>query len=553
MRVLTGEQMGRVDRLTVDRCGIPFLTLMETAGIRVVEVMSEQFPRRMTPGSADRYLVVCGKGNNGGDGAVVARHLWLRRAGMVQVVLVGRVADMQGEARTNMEIVSRLAETEEGLTFREVELGADLAWLADLEPWAVIDALLGTGLSRPVTGLAAEMIGLINYWRGRGAKVVSIDLPSGLASDHGELVEPAVRADLTVTFTAPKPCNLLAPAAEANGRLAVVGIGSPDWLIREVVETKLVGSDQTSPERATPEPIDETMVQSWLASSRRPVTAHKGAVGDVLLVAGMTGRTGAAALAAGAILRAGAGLVTVATPSSALPLLVSQVDNEVMTVPLPENAVGGLALESLPVLGNLVKSRNILAIGPGLESTAMETRQLLRHLIEGRICPVVIDADGLNALAPWPVELQGSARQPIVITPHPGEMARLMGTSIQSIQRDRIGCASELAQRNGLIVVLKGAGTIIAAPSGEVFINPTGNEGMATAGSGDVLMGLIAGLLAQRPISPIEAVLAGVWLHGRAGDLAASRYGKRSLIASHIIEHLAESICLTGGRGEGRD
>lgn len=546
MRILTGDQMGRVDRLTVERCGIPYLILMETAGLRVVEAMLGA--STAAPTAPGRYLIVCGKGNNGGDGAVVARHLWLRQVGEVRLLLAGRLEDLRGEARTNMEIVRELAAREPNLSFREIERVEDPG-LVEGE-WrgaglVVVDALFGTGLSRPVSGLAAEMISAINHLRSAGAKVVSIDLPSGVFSDRGELEEPYVRADLTVSFTAPKQGNILAPAAAANGRLVVASIGSPDWLIEEVVEEVDQRSVATSLEV-----IEEDWVRQWLARSRRPITAHKGSVGDVLLVAGMRGRTGAAALAAGSVLRSGAGLVTVATPSSALPLLVAQADNEVMTFPLPETAAGGIGMAGLAALAELAASRDVLAIGPGISSGEEETRRLVRALVETHSGPLVIDADGLNSLAPWPVDLQGSAASPIVITPHPGEMARLMGVSIATIQADRIASARELARRNSLIVVLKGARTIIAEPTGRVFINPTGNEGMATAGAGDVLTGLLAGLLAQRPEPAIEAVIAGVWLHGQAGDLAAARLGKRFMLASDIRDYLGESMKITGGTAE---
>lgn len=547
MRVLTGEQMGRVDRLTVERCGIPYPILMETAGVQVVEALRER------PGGA-RYAIVCGKGNNGGDGAVVARHLWLRRCGPVALFLAGRMEELRGEARTNMEIVRTLAATAPDLTFTEEVQPGQLAGLAAAGLAAaglvVVDALFGTGLSRPVSGVAAEVIGVINQLREAGAEVVAIDLPSGIFSDQGELVEPHVRADLTVTFTAPKPGNILAPAAAANGWLVVAPIGSPDWLIEEVVATPSADGESGVGQPGTVELVEEARIAQWLASSRRAVTAHKGSVGDVLIFAGTRGKTGAAALTAGAVLRSGAGLVTVATPFSALPLLVAQADNEVMTIHLPETPQGGASLESRKTLTDLAAARDVLAIGPGLSSVEEETRRLVRMLVETRSSPLVIDADGLNALAPWPVDLQGTEELPIVITPHPGEMARLMGISIASVQADRIGCARALAHRNGLIVVLKGARTVIAAPTGEVFVNPTGNEGMATAGSGDVLTGVISGFLAQQPAPALEAVLAGVWLHGRAGDLAASRLGKRAMMASDIRDHLSGAIQGVGGVAE---
>ncbi|MEY4167380.1 MAG: hypothetical protein RIR52_1204 [Acidobacteriota bacterium] len=548
MKILTGSQMSQVDRLTVELVGIPFATLMETAGVSVARVVEECLAgaQESWGGAPWWFMVVCGKGNNGGDGAVVARHLWLRRLGRVEVFLVGRLEEMRGEARANVEIVRSIAKMDSSLGYSEVY--RDLPSVAiGGDRLVIIDALFGTGLARRVEGVSAAMIELVNGLRTRGAMVVSIDLPSGLASDSGEVQEPHVRADLTVTLTAPKIANIVQPAASSSGRLVVAPIGSPESLIDQVLKMdEVAGADGAL------ELVEKAWVGEWLEWSRREVTAHKGAVGRVMLIAGGSGRTGAAALAAGAVLRSGAGLVTVGTPVSALPLLVSQCDSEVMTRALPETPGGGFGLDSLEAVAGLAESWDALAIGPGIRSGEDETRLFVRRLVERRRGPVVIDADGLNALAPWPADLRGSPDLPIVITPHPGEMARLAGMTIAEIEQDRIGVARRMARQHQLIVVLKGAGTVIADPSGRVVINSTGNEGMATAGAGDVLTGLLAGLLAQRPMPALEAVMAGVWLHGKAGDLAAVRCGKRSMIASDIRDQIGEAIIAVGGSAEGR-
>lgn len=546
MLILTSRQMSYVDRITVERTGISYQMLMETAGVRVVEAVGEYIAEQRSAGVKGnwRIVVVCGQGNNGGDGAVAARHLWLRQLGRIEVFLIGKIEMMKGEARVNAEIVRSIAAIDSSIAWAEVD--QELPEIrSDGERLIIIDAMFGTGLRRRVEGTAAQMIARINDLRGRGALVVSIDLPSGLDADSGGVSEPHVRADLTVALTAPKIANVVQPAAAAGGRLVVAHIGTPSGLIAEASEDGISSQEQERLELA-----EERWVAEWLEASRRTVTAHKGMVGKVLLLAGSPGRTGAAALAAGAALRVGAGLVTVGTSASALPLLVSQCDSEVMTQPLPETPGGGLTLAGFSVIEDGGGSWDLVGIGPGLRSEDSETRGFVRAVVEGRAGPVVIDADGLNALAPWPHDLSGELDRPIIITPHPGEMSRLTERSIEQIQADPIGVARTMAKRHQLIVVLKGARTIIAEPSGRVVINPTGNEGMATAGSGDVLTGMLTGLLAQRPRSAIEAVIAGVWLHGLAGDLAASKLGLRFMRATDIREQIGEAIIASGGTAE---
>lgn len=537
MKILTAQQMREMDRLTVERCGIPYPTLMETAGSRVVEAIIEHGE----PITQSIFSVFCGKGNNGGDGAVIARLLWMRGAPLIHVYLFGDLADTKGEARINFEIIKRISDEEETqalvyprLTFQEISRDED----ANIYDGAdvVIDALFGTGLTRPVEGSLAEAIVAINNYNGT-ATIVSVDIPSGLSSDSGQPIGPHVRADLTVSFTAPKIGNVISPAAEANGKLVIAPIGTPDWLIEQASGSQI-------------ELVEESLVQDWLNDSHRTSHAHKNAVGDVLLIAGSRGKTGAAALSSETVLRAGAGLVTVATAKSAQPLLITQTRTEVMTEALDETESGAISQTAIEQALQFANKKTVIAIGPGLSSSEESTRTFVRELVERRTAPMVIDADGLNALAPWPEDLKGSEELPIIITPHPGEMARLTGKTNADIQADRIGIAREFATKHRVITVLKGSRSLIAAPDGTVYVNPTGNAGMATAGSGDVLTGLISGLLAQRPEAALEATIAGVYLHGLAGDIAASKLGMRSLIASDIIANLSEAILQVGGEDE---
>jgi NAD(P)H-hydrate epimerase len=536
MKILTAQQMREMDRLTVERRGTPYATLMETAGSRVVEAIIDRF------GSVEgkSFAVYCGKGNNGGDGAVIARLLWMRGAHEVTVLLLGRVSETKGEARANFEAVNKIAAEEKArnLLFRKVEFKeiADEVSPIDFHEHAqfVIDALLGTGVTRPAEGIYAGAIEAINTMgEGEFTKVISVDIPSGLASDSARPIGPHVHAHLTVTLTAPKIAN----AFYAEGELVVASIGTPYWLLDEQCDSRL-------------HLVEEVQIVNSLFETRRSSDAHKGSVGDVLLIAGSRGKTGAAALSSESILRAGAGLVTVATARSAQALLVTQTKTEVMTEALDEVESGAISHAALDQALRLAEKRTVVALGPGLSSIDESTRRFVREFVERRTAPMVIDADGLNALAPCPEALRGSGERPIIITPHPGEMARLTGKSNAEVVADRLNIAREFATTRQVFTVLKGSRSIIAAPNGEVYINPTGNAGMATAGSGDVLTGLIAGLLAQSPRSPLDATIAGVYLHGLAGDLAAGKLGMRSMIASDIIANLSEAILRVGGEAE---
>lgn len=539
MKILTAEQMRELDRLTVERCGIPYATLMETAGSRVVEEIISRFG----PMGGQFYTVFCGKGNNGGDGAVIARLLWMKGAASVDVFLFGKVDETKGEARTNFEIIKRLAETNARssgwpLNFAEITSEEETG-NACVHNNVIIDAIFGTGLTRPAEGLYAKAIQIINEEKeliSTEVKVVSVDIPSGLSSDTGQPLGEHVKADLTVSFTAPKIGNVISPAADANGELVIAPIGTPDQFIAETESNLRL--------------VEEGQVGESLRGAIRQPSFHKNTVGDVLLIAGSRGKTGAAALASETVLRAGAGLVTVATSSSAQALLITQTRPEVMTEALAETVDGAISYEAIKQALRLAEKKTLIAIGPGLSSGDESTRAFVREFVEQRTAPMVIDADGLNALAPWPEELKGSDKLPIIVTPHPGEMARLMGKTNSDVQADRIGVAREFSEKHHVIVVLKGSRSLIAAPDGNVYVNPTGNAGMATAGSGDVLTGLIAGLLAQSPTDALGATIAGVYLHGLAGDIAASKLGQRSLIASDIIANLSEAILAVGGEEE---
>jgi NAD(P)H-hydrate epimerase len=558
--------MREVDRLTTERYGLPSVQLMENAAISVVAALEKKFAG--VPGK--RVIVICGKGNNGGDGAAVARHLHLRGA-RVDLVLLGRLEDTRGDARRNFEIASAISQGQrDSFIFVEAhddqEFDQITQWLlpndepgfwaftsgsetARATPFAIpmplppgihydfaVDAVFGTGLGRPATGLFAHAIDFFIKARESGVSVVAVDIPSGIASDSPELIGPAVHADLTVTFTAPKPASVLPPACHYGGELTVSCIGSPMELTEEV------GANLNL--------VEPRMIADWLAGSRRGPDANKGDLGKVLILAGSRGKTGAACLSGEAAIRAGAGLVTVATPKSSQPVVASQLAIECMTEPLPETRSGSASVEALRRVLELAAERDVLALGPGLGASENSTRELVRSVAANRSVPAVIDADGLNCLAPWGQHGKGSSKHPMILTPHPGEMARLTGKPIPEIVSNRLDVARQFASEHSVIVVLKGSRTITAAPDGQLYINPTGNAGMATGGTGDVLTGIIAGLVAQKLDDPLGATIAAVYIHGLAGDIAAGRLGLRAMIASDIIDALGEAFIAGGGEQE---
>jgi ADP-dependent NAD(P)H-hydrate dehydratase / NAD(P)H-hydrate epimerase len=531
MKILSAAQMREVDRLTTEVYGVPSLMLMENAASRTVEAIEKKFG----PVAGRRALIICGKGNNGGDGAAIARQLWMRSA-RADVLLLGRVDEARGDARVNFEIARTLTSENSGLRIIEVTDSDGLRQeFNSLSPDIYVDAIFGTGLTRAAAGVFEEAINFLNSLSD-GSPVIAVDVPSGVASDSQELIGPAVRAQMTVTFTAPKVANVFPPASDYSGELAIANIGSPDELINSS------GSHINL--------VDREMIKQWLESSRRSSFANKGDAGKVLAIAGSRGKTGAACLVGAGAMRAGAGLVTIATSESAQPLVASQMLLECMSESLVETPSGTIAREAAEPALELAEQRDVLAMGPGLGSAEESTRAFIRSVVTKRTRPVVLDADALNSLAPWPEPIRGSAELPLILTPHPGEMARLVGKPIPEVVSNRVETAREFAIAHSVIVVLKGSRTCIAAPDGEVYVNPTGNAGMATGGTGDVLTGIIAGLLAQKPDDPLAATIAAVYLHGLAGDIAASRLGTRAMIASDIAAHLGQAFIEVGGDKE---
>ncbi len=507
MKILTAAQMREVDRRTSE-LGVPGLVLMENAGHRVVEFLAEKY----APLQDQRIVVICGKGNNGGDGMVVARQLHTRiRPRALEVVLAGDPNEMKGDGAAHYRMLQAVG-CGTGLEITPVMQSASL----------IIDALLGTGLHGPATGRSRELIHAINNGFPL-AEVVSVDIPSGLDSDSGTPPGEAVHASHTVTFTAPKLCQVLAPACELVGQLHVAQIGSPVELYEKDASIFL----------SLAEPV-------LFARLFRPRVrdSNKGLYGHVLVIAGGRGKTGAAAMAGVGALRAGAGLVTVASSASAIAQIGSHAP-EIMTEPLPETDDGSISMRMLDhsLMAAITEKKNVMALGPGMGRNP-ETTQLIRRLVNELALPLVVDADGLNALDAKNLR----APAPRILTPHPGEMARLLNSTVADVQADRIGCARAFAREHGVFLVLKGNRSVIAAPDGRAWINPTGSPAMATGGTGDVLTGMIAGLAAQFPDQLEAALLAAVYLHGRAGELGAAKLGEKALIATDLFAFLPEAM-----------
>ncbi|RMH08096.1 MAG: NAD(P)H-hydrate dehydratase [Nitrospirae bacterium] len=513
MKLVTAKQMQDLDRRTIEEAGVPGAVLMERAGTGVVSVLE-----RTWGAPAGKVIsVFCGKGNNGGDGFVVARIL-RQKGATVHVCLLAHPDHLKGDARSAFQQLTRVLPS----TWLHI-LPEDATIHALLGDSAlVIDALLGTGLSSPVSGRYAEVIKAINS---AGRPTIAVDIPSGLHADSGTPLETAVRATQTVTFGCPKLGLYQGPAVDFVGQIEVIDIGIP---------SAFVGELSGVPELLTPELI------AYLLPIRPP-SAHKGTCGHVGIIAGSPGKTGAAALAARAALRIGAGLVTVATPRGANAALEAKL-LEVMTLPLPETSDHTLSEAALEPLKAFIKDRRAVAIGPGL-TTHPETVTVVRHLLSSMTRPCVVDADALNALA-GSLDLFGACASTPILTPHPGEMARLLGSpwTAPRVNADRLAVAAQFSQTHRVVLVLKGARTVIAHPDGQTAICPTGNAGMATAGMGDVLTGILAGLLAQG-LAPWDAARAGVYLHGLAGDLACQKYGAPSLLAGDLLDSLPHALC----------
>ncbi|MGQ0506851.1 MAG: NAD(P)H-hydrate dehydratase [Myxococcaceae bacterium] len=496
--MLTAAEVRESERIACDELGSSVALLMENAGRALADEALERASR------SGRFLVLCGRGNNGGDGLVAARKL--ASAGRdVHVELVADPEKLDGEPARNLQALRA-----QGLVLAKIP-----ATYAVATGDVVIDALLGTGLSRPPEGAFAEAIKRIEHWRKLGAKVVAADVPSGLHSDSGELLEPCVRADVTVAFGL-KRGQVVEPGADACGELRVADIGLPSRAVEGL-----------------PGPgaflLRESAVRA-LVPERNP-SGHKGTYGHLLVVAGSPGKSGAAGLSGLAALRAGAGLVTLASRPKALAEALAH-GPELMGQALGDE--GPLALADLNAFLDAVDGKKALVIGPGIPR-GEETGKLLAALLEELEVPCVLDADALNALE---LKMLERAKSAVILTPHPGEAGTLLKQSAQVVQKDRMAAAKSLAVGKG-IAVLKGARTLIAFPDGSVRINPTGNPGMGTGGTGDVLAGILGGLLAQG-MSAEDAATVGVFTHGLAGDLVAQRTGQRGLIASDLLQGLCD-------------
>ncbi len=507
--LVTAEEMRRLDRTTIEEVGIPGIVLMENAGLQVVH----EAQRRFGGWRGRRVLVLCGGGNNGGDGMVVARHV-AQRGAQVQAVLVADPEKVSGDALTNLRIAQNLGLVQVARSVDEV------AQIWNSGQWhLVVDALLGTGVKGEVRGLIAEVI---RFFEACPVPVVAVDVPSGIDSDTGAVCGCAMRASLTVTFGAMKVGLAVYPGAEYVGEVVVADIGIPQVEVeRAGIPRRLITREQCA---------------QWMPA--RPADAHKGRFGHVLVVGGSVGLAGAPMMAGESALRVGAGLCSVAVPRSIYTTSASSL-REAMVYPVADAPPGCLSAESVDGLQNMLKRANVLAVGPGW-STHPPAREALRRLLEVAEVPCVIDADALNCLALEP-DILPAQHPPMVLTPHPGEMARLMNTDTASVQANRLQVAEEAAKRFGAVVVLKGARTVVATPEGRIWVNPTGNPGMATGGSGDALTGAVAGLLAQG-LDAEQSAVVGVYLHGLAGDLAAEEAGQAGLIAGDIIRHLPEAI-----------
>src|SRR5215472_17124695 len=506
MKIVTAAEMREIDRATSEKFGVPSLALMENAGAAVADHVSA-FQR-----GNERIVVLCGNGNNGGDGFVAARLLH-EKGRSVQVILLADPADVKGDAAVmygKLPMVATIVRSSNELKSDRVR---ELL-LADV----FVDAILGTGFKPPVGGLYADAIAAINA---SGATVIAVDIPSGADADAmGPQPGTVARVDEIVTFTAPRPAHVF--SLLAKGPIYVAGIGSPAEAIVSSLQLNLIY------------PRDFAAL-----IGPRPAESNKGSYGHVLIVGGSVGKAGSVAMAGMAALRAGAGLSTVATVEAVIST-VAGFYPELMTEPLPETDAGTISPSAGLRIEDLMKSISVVAIGPGI-SRNPHTAAVVRSLVSLHKTPMVVDADGLNAFEGHTNELNGKGRT-LVITPHPGEMARLVGCSTAIVQKDRLGIARQFSRDHELIVVLKGHRTLVVQPDGEAWVNMTGNPGMATGGTGDILTGMVAAMLAQNPKDPMMAACAAVYLHGLAGDVVGETVGEHSLVATDLLRGLPEAF-----------
>jgi hydroxyethylthiazole kinase-like uncharacterized protein yjeF len=511
MILVTAGEMQRMDRRTIEDVGIPGLVLMENAGRGATRFLLEQFPDLANL----KVGVIAGRGNNGGDGFVMAR--CLKQKGIqVRVYLLAATQQVRGDAAANLNFLKPM-----GIPLVEIpdedSFARKKSEMSGLDVW--VDAILGTGLKSDVTGYFKTIIEFINDLK---KPVLAVDIPSGLNADSGQPCGVCIRARATATFAFAKTGHMVHPGTDYTGTLKIVDIGIPPHIVAAVEPRQFL---------VTPE-----LVRSYLPP--RSADAHKGSSGHLLVVAGSTGKTGAAAMTCMSALRVGAGLVTLGVAESLNPVLEVQM-LEAMTAPLPESRTGVLGESAFDAIEKLIPGKKCLALGPGL-GQAPETGELVRHIIQASKIPVVVDADGLNNLA-GRIEILQKAKAPVILTPHPGEMARLINSDTRRIQQDRLTCAREFATQFKVHLVLKGARTVIAHPDGRVFINPTGNPGMAAGGMGDVLTGMIAGLVCQGA-SPGAAAQAAVYLHGAAADSLVETVGPYGYLAGEVMQAVPGEI-----------
>ena len=508
MKIVTADEMRQIDRVTSEKFGVPSLTLMENAGSAVAEFVVNRYR------SAKRVGVICGKGNNGGDGLVAARKL--KDAGKsVDVLLLSEASELRGDAAemfSKLPVKPVIVRSADELKSEE----AQRVFAADI----LIDAVLGTGFRPPVSGLYAAVIAEMNESQ---APIVAVDIPSGADADvMGGQTGAVARAEAMITFTAPRPAHVFGNLT--TGPIVVSPIGSPEEAVSSDLHLNLTTAIEIAPLLA-----------------RRPPDSHKGRFGHVMVIGGSVGKAGAAAMAGMSALKAGAGLSTVATAKSALPT-VAGFHPEIMTESLAETEVGTISMSALDYsrVDGLIEGKTVLAVGPGI-SRHSDTAQFVRAVVQKYKIAMVVDADGLNAFEGRAEQLNGAGRT-LVITPHPGEMARLTGLSTAQVQHDRFNVARNFARGHEVIVVLKGHRTLIARPDGDVWVNTTGNPGMASGGTGDILTGMVAGFVAQFPDRVIDAVCAAVYLHGLSGDVASDAVGEQCLVATDLLKFLPEAI-----------
>lgn len=512
LKVATAEQMRRLDRCATEDYGIPSFILMENAGRAVAQAAISTLGNVINR----RVLVVAGQGNNGGDGFVAARHL-SNAGALVSIAYFGERDKAKGDALLNIEIAEKM-----GLNIEHNPYDVKLweSWHVSFD--LVIDALLGTGLKGEVRKPLADVVDLVNGFHRRKVPIIAVDIPSGLDADTGAILGSAVKADKTVTFGLPKIGLITYPGAANVGDLIIADISIPARaLVENDIQTYLLTADHVAS-----------------IAKPRPPDAHKGRFGHCAVVAGSVGMTGAAALTAQGALRIGTGLVTMLVPESLNDIMEVKV-TEAMSIPVPQGKARAFGTASLNIVKDYIEKWDSTVIGPGFgrdEDTITFTLELLRMITK----PAVVDADALFAVSK-DVSVVKQCKAPLILTPHPGEMATLLGTTVAEVQSNRLEIARAFAQEYGVTVVLKGAGTVVAGPDGVAYINTTGTSGMATGGTGDVLAGMIGGLLAQQ-MNPTEAACLAVFLHGRAGELAAEKLSEAAMIAGDVADNIGEAI-----------